>query len=217
MRTRFFDHQQIFESIELDTESIEGERYYTVPTGEKYRSVTTVLSSLNAKQINEWRNRVGVENAQKITTQASRRGTKLHAVVENYIKNKQDFLVNETPMSVDLFKSIQPIIDTRVGVVYGQEFCLYSDYLKTAGRCDLFCQFDNVNTVVDIKSSSKQKKHEWIENYFIQATTYAIMITERYQIKVPKIAILIAVENNEPQLFIENVKDWIWATRDVFK
>jgi hypothetical protein len=216
MRTKYFEHKQIFESVELDTESIDGQRYYTIPSGEKYRSVTTVLSSLNAKHIQEWRNRVGTETAQKITTQASRRGTKLHSVVENYIKNKNNFIEKETPASIDLFKSIKPILDQRIGAVYGQEFCLYSHFLKTAGRCDLFCDFDGTKTVVDIKSASKQKKVEWIENYFIQATTYAIMIAERYEIIVPKIAIVIGVENDDPQVFVENVKDWVWTTKAVF-
>jgi len=217
MRTKFFDHQQVFDPVELETETVDGQRLYKTPTGEKYRSVTTVLSKLTIEHITKWRERVGVEQAQKITTQASRRGTKLHKVVEDYLKNEKLFLAEETPASIDLFNSIKPMLDEKVEIVYGQEFCLYSHYLKTAGRCDLFCKFDGYNTVVDIKSASKQKKPEWIENYFIQAATYAIMIAERYNINVPKIAILIGVENDQPQLFKQDVKDWVWRVKEVFR
>lgn len=216
MRSKYFEHQHVFNEIELETETVDDQRYYKIPTGERYKSVTTVLSKLNSNQIAEWRNRVGHDVAQKISTQASRRGTALHKVVEDYLKNDDNFLDEHTPASIDLFSSIKDILDKRVEIVYGQEFCLFSHHLKTAGRCDLFCKFDGLNTVVDIKSSSKQKRHEWIENYFIQATTYAIMIAERHNINVPTIAIVIGVENGRPQVFVERVKDWVWKTREVF-
>jgi genome maintenance exonuclease 1 len=216
MRTKYFDHEKHFDSIELVSEELDGERYYTLPTGERYKSVTTILSALNKKSIMEWRKRVGPEQAQKITTQASTRGTKLHAIVEKYINNEEDFHVKYNPSTIDLFKSIQPIIDERVEKVYGQEFPLYSHLLKTAGRCDLFCRFDGMNTVVDFKSSSKLKREDWIENYFLQCTVYAVMIQELYNINVPRIAVVIGVENEQPQVFVKKTTSFYPRVKEVF-
>lgn len=217
MRTKYFKHEEVFNRFELEVESEDGVRYYKTPMGDKYRSVTTILSELTKKDIQKWRERVGEETATKISTQASRRGTKLHSIVERYINNEDNFLAEEAPVYGDMFNSIKSILDDNVGVVYGQEFCLYSDYLKTAGRCDLFCTFKGFNTVVDIKTSSKPKRAEWIGNYFMQATAYAMMIGERFNINVPKIAIVMAVENGEPLLFVENTRDWINKTAKVFR
>ena len=216
MRTKYFEHHELFVAEELDTTTIDGLRHYKTPTGEVYKSVTTVLSSLTAKARSEWRDKVGHDTARKISSAAARRGVNLHTVVEKYLKNDEMFLVEQMPTISVLFNSIRNILDTHIGLVYGQEFCLYSHTLKTAGRCDLFCQFDGINTVVDIKSSSKVKRVEWIENYFIQATAYALMIQERYNIDVPDIAIVIAVEHNEPQVFKEKVQTYTSRVREVF-
>ena len=62
----------------LPTEEIGGKRYYVTPNGNKLPSVTTVLGHFKKASITAWRNRVGHEEAQKISTRASTRGTKFH-------------------------------------------------------------------------------------------------------------------------------------------
>ena len=63
---------------EIKTETIDKKRYYVTPEGKKYPSITTVLGHFNKKAIYEWRQRVGDKEANRISTQASRRGTKVH-------------------------------------------------------------------------------------------------------------------------------------------
>ena len=65
-------------SVELVTENINGKRYYVTPSGDKYPSITTVLSILSREGIKEWRARVGEEAANAISTKAARRGTNVH-------------------------------------------------------------------------------------------------------------------------------------------
>jgi hypothetical protein len=60
-------------------------RYYTDPDGNRYYSVTTVLSILNKAAIMAWRKRVGNEEANRISSQAATRGTKVHDMIEKYI------------------------------------------------------------------------------------------------------------------------------------
>lgn len=216
MKAKYFEHKKLFDAIDLKTINENGSRYYVTPDGNKYRSVTSVLSELSKDGIMRWRRKIGEEKAQKIATQAASRGTKLHTLLEKYINNEGEFLSESLPTTVDLFKTVKPIVDSKIQVVYGQEFPLYSKHLKTAGRCDLFCKFDNKKTILDFKTASKLKQEQWIENYFLQCTAYALMVEERYSIKVPQIAVLIAVENEHPQLFVKKASDYYKRVKEVF-
>ena len=73
----------------LKTENINGQRHYHTPTGGCYPSVTSVLSRLSKDSIKAWRERVGAEEANKITQRASSRGTSVHKLCEQYIKNEK--------------------------------------------------------------------------------------------------------------------------------
>jgi hypothetical protein len=73
------------------------------------------------------------------------------------------------------------------------------------------------NVILDFKTSSRLKTEDEIENYFLQTTTYAMAIKELKGIEVPKIVILIAVEDNEPQFFIKNTSDYVEKVKQVFK
>lgn len=214
LRKKIFKRHD-FQFQELESEYIDGQRYYMTPTGEKYPSVTTVLSSLSKDGIKKWRQRVGEEAANKIVKQAASRGTQLHNMCEKYMLNIDNFAEKSMPLIIEMFKSIQPYID-RVDEVYGNEIPLFSHDLKTAGRSDLFCSINNRKCILDFKSSSKPKKEEWIESYFLQATTYAMMIRELTEIEVPKLAILIAVEGDQPQFFIKNTKEYEDKVRELF-
>lgn len=215
---KIFKHELYeFEELQAVMDESKGGRVYITPSGERYRSVTTLLGKLSKKGIMEWRKAVGEEKANKISSQAARRGTNLHQICEDYIGNKDDYLKNKLPNVVSMFKDIQPLIDQHITAVHGIEIPLYSHRLQTAGRCDLFCSFDNVPTILDFKTSSKLKKKEWITSYFMQATCYAMMVYERKGIKVPQLAIMIAVENEEPQLFVEQTETYLSETYKFFQ
>ena len=70
---------------------VNGKRFYATPDGNKLPSVTTILDKTKppekVKALQEWRNRVGVEKAQQITTEAANRGTRMHSYLEHYVKN----------------------------------------------------------------------------------------------------------------------------------
>ena len=215
---KIFKHELYeFEELEAVMDESRGGRVYITPTGERYRSVTTLLGRLSKKSIMEWRKAVGEEKANKISSQAARRGTSLHQICEDYVGNEPDYLKKKLPNVVSMFKDIQPLIDKHITAVHGIEIPLYSHKLQTAGRCDLFCSFDNVPTILDFKTSSKIKKKEWITSYFMQATCYAMMVYERKGIKVPQLAIMIAVENEEPQLFVEQTETYLAETYKFFQ
>ena len=182
-----------------------GRKYFT-ETGASYPSVTTVLGVLSKASIMAWRKRVGAEEANKISRQASTRGTKIHALCEDVLNNKDVEIDDMSLLDQEMFKSFRPVLD-RIDNIHCQEVALYSDHLRMAGRVDCIGEFDGKLSVIDFKTSSKPKKKEWIENYFAQAAAYGIMYEERTGIPVSQSVILIAVEGHEPQIFVEKRDD----------
>ena len=144
----------------------------------------------------------GFRNPNKISTKASRRGTKVHKLCEDYLNNESAFQ-GYTPDNVDMFKTIQPTLN-EIEVVYAQERTLFSHHLKTAGRVDCVGKFRGKTHIIDFKTSTKYKREEWIQDYFSQETAYAIMFQELTGLKVKQLVTIIATEQGTPQIFVKN-------------
>lgn len=202
-----FEHKKI-DFTELETTTIHGKRHYVTPKG-FYPSITTALSILSSEGIAAWRMRVGEKEANRISTQAARRGTNVHQMCEDYVNNELDlrsFLPHERAM----FNSVKGTLDKSLGLVYAQECPLYSDYLGIAGRVDCVAEFNGRLSIIDYKTSSKIKSKKYIGAYFQQAAAYCVMFEERTGIPIDQIVIIIAVEDeSEPQVFIEKRDDHI--------
>jgi len=199
---------------ELTTENIDGKRHYVVPNGDKYISITTLLSELSREGISRWRKRVGATEANRISTKASRQGTAVHALCEQYIKNEEDFLTESMPHLVEMFESIQPLLD-RIDNVHVTEGALYSDDLQLAGRTDLIAEFDGNLAIIDYKTSRRIKTWSMCHSYFMQGAFYAHAYEERTGIPINNIVIIMAVENEEPLLFRETKDRWLEPLRQV--
>ena len=216
MLRKLFNHNLVSE-IEIETTTIDGKRYYVLPNGEKFRSVTTVISdSMDKTALLQWREKVGEEEAQKISVQAARRGTAVHSIAERYVLNEENYLRGAMPSGVDAFKTIQTLIDKHVDNILGIELPLYSTILKTAGRCDLIAEFNGVPSVIDFKTSRRLKQEEWIDSYFLQTTVYSMMFEWIYKIHIPQIVIMIAVDHESPQLFVKDRRDYVKRVLDIF-
>ena len=194
-----FTHELV-ELTPLSTTTIDGKRHYQTPDGNVYPSVTTI-TSLHGK-------RVGEEEANKISNKAATRGTRVHKLCEDYLNNELSF-EGAMPNSIALFKQMQPFLDKYIGKVYGIECPLYSHHLRVAGKSDCIAQFDGKNAVVDFKTANKPKQEHWIQNYFMQCAAYAVAFEERTKISIPRIAIVVAVEGDSPQLFVKKRDDYI--------
>jgi len=215
---KIFTHK-FFEYEELPRVVIEGKRYYQLPDGSLAKSVTTAISDASDKTaLYEWRAKVGEAEANKISTQAANRGTALHTICEHYLLNKEKMKMppNTMPVNVFTFKQIRPYIDGCLDNIYGIEARLYSYELKAAGTADCIADWNGIPSIIDFKTSRKEKKEEWIENYFLQATTYALMFEERIGICIPQIVILIAVDDQEPQIFIKHKLGYIDKVKAIF-
>lgn len=222
MTRKIFKREEL-KHIELTTETVDGKRFYRTPGGELFPSVTTVLSAMKDKtHLNEWKKRIGEDEANSVMRKAAGRGTAMHYICEDYLNNKDDYIGGRMPIAIDLFRKIQPVLDEHVDVIYGNEIPLYSKELRTAGRTDMFCRFFGTNTIVDFKTATKDKREDWIEDYFLQSTAYAMMLEEVYKdqklIYIPQIAIIIALQEGELkyQLFVKKTKDYRDKVRSLF-
>ena len=195
---------------EFETENINGKRYYKTPNG-LYPSITSVLSTIPNESLEQWKNSVGIEQANKISSIACSRGTNMHQLCEDYLNNNP--LSVNLPDAKELFFSIKPILN-KINNIIAQEKILYSDKLKIAGRVDCIAEFDGVLSVIDFKTASKQKKKEDINNYMLQATFYSLALAEIKNI-IPKQFVIIIANNDIPQVFIDYPKNYIKQVLDL--
>ena len=212
-----FDYELVdIPNLEAKT-TAEG-RVYETPEGNCYPSVTTVLGNRpeKKKSLAEWRKRVGEKKATEISTQAARRGTSVHRLVEDYLIDLKEPDLSEMPSAVSSFKSIRKSLDANLEVIRGIEVPLYSDRLKLAGRCDCVGQWSGKNAIIDFKTSKKLKKEEWIEEYFLQCTAYSLMFEERTGIITEGIVVLISVDDYEdPQIFMKSRNGYIDTLKSI--
>ena len=197
--------------FDLQSKTENGSRKYVTPNGDAYPSVTTILSAYNKKAIQEWRERVGEEAANKISTQASSRGTRLHSLCETYLLNELSPLkLNSVmPDAKELFVKIKPKLDDNIGKIYSLEQALYSDKLRIAGRVDCIAEWNGELSVIDFKTASKEKNEDWIQNYFMQCSAYAEMFEERTGRPISQIVVAIAVANGDTQIFVKEKEDYL--------
>jgi genome maintenance exonuclease 1 len=197
---------------EVEPVTQDGVRFYPIPGADKYYpSVTSITSFKNAQFFANWRNKIGEQEANKITARATQRGTAFHSITEDYIRGSLniDKYLENNPLSVRMFQSAKTTLN-RINNIHCLESFLYSHYLGLAGRVDCIAEFDGELAVVDFKTSTKEKSEEHIEHYFVQETAYAAMFLERTGIEVKKIVTLIAVEDGSTQVFQKyNLDDYL--------
>jgi hypothetical protein len=178
----------------LIQENLDGTRVYVTPTGEKYPSVTTVLSDHGKEAILEWRKKVGEEKANKISRQATTRGTGVHKAIETYLKNEDISQLEMMPNVKSLFYRMKKELDGKINNIHCLEEKLFSHELKLAGTVDCVAEHEGVLSVVDFKTSIRLKKKENIGGYFMQGVAYAKMFSEMTNLNIDKIVILIGVD-----------------------
>lgn len=211
MKTKInFNHLNLPALADIPTQSVNGSRKYVV-NGKLLPSITTVTSYQNRKSIAEWRQRVGVAEANKVSQFASTHGTKFHSVVENYLNNQEGYYsrnANGYEIAVMLWYQCLELLNNIDNIHY-QESAMYSEQLGIAGRVDCVAEYNGKLSIIDFKSSSKPKKENQIQNYFVQETGYAKMYEEMTGRKVEQIVTLVSCHSGESQVFVKNPDDYV--------
>ena len=209
-----FNHVPV-ELPELKTVTIDRKRFYVTPKENYYPSITTVLSARNKEGLMEWRKRVGDEVANYVSGKAAARGTKVHHMCEDYLNNVhvdwpekwEEHKKNFLPYA--LFRVLREKALCHINNIYAQEAGLYSDKYQVAGRVDCIADYKDKLSVIDFKTSTKERNDDWNENYYIQGAAYAEMFGERTGIIIDQVVILVVTEDGTVQEFVKDKRGYL--------
>ena len=189
-----FDYQPLSRVTE------DGRRLYSTPDGKKLPSVTTILDRTKPEEkriaLENWKRRVGPEQAQQITTEAANRGTRMHTYLEHYVKTGQIREAGTNPYAWASHAMAMTVIDhglKNVEEFWGVEIPLYFPGLY-AGTSDGAGIHLGSESILDYKQTNRPKKREWIEDYFLQLAAYALAHNEVYGTKIRKGVVLMCVK-----------------------
>ena len=203
---------------EIKATTTDGVRLYETPEGNKYPSITTVLSVRNKKGLHDWRKRVGEDVANYVARKAANRGTAVHHMCEDYLNNDFDEEKHKKKfLPYVLFNQLKESVLQKIDNVNAQECGLYSDKYKVAGRVDCIAEYDGKLSIIDFKTSSKERSDDWNESYYIQASAYAEMFEERTGIAIDQVVILVVTEDGVVQEFVKNKTEYLPLLSDVIK
>jgi len=178
-------------------------RVYLTPDGESLPSVTTILSATkDMTHLNEWKKRVGEENAKRITTEAAGVGTAMHSNLERFIAGLER-MPGKNPVHVQANSMADQIIInglSDVNEVWAMEQSLYFPGLYS-GTTDLVAVYKDNPSVCDYKQTNKPKKSEWVEDYFLQLVAYILAHNEVYGTDMREGHIFMCSRNCEYQQF----------------
>jgi len=187
-----------FDIPKLEPETINGKRFYRY-MDKYYPSVTSVVSIINNEGINRWREKVGDIIADFEKEFSSTIGDEFHAICEDYLKNKPiSKYSNIYPMAH--FINIKHHID-KIDNIYAQEQELFSCELELAGKADCIAEFEGVPSIIDFKTSKKEKEEDWIESYFLQTACYSQMWRELTGLDFSQLVIIISARDGSSCVF----------------
>ena len=215
-----FIHRPV-EIPELSTKNVNRKRFYQTPEGKLYPSITTVLQKRKMKGLMEWRQKVGEDVANYIARTAANRGTKVHHMCEDYLNNVQSDWPEKWEehtkhfLPFTLFGQVKPFLDKNVNNILSQECGLYSDKYRVAGRVDCIAEYNGTPSIIDFKTSTKERNDEWNESYYIQASAYAEMFEERTGKPIEQVVILVVTEDGVVQEFVKKKHDYIPMLEEV--
>ena len=167
----------IYKYPEIKRVDKEAGRYYVDSNNNPVPSVTTVLSNTSNKKdsIEQWRKRVGEEEANRITKKSTDIGSMVHEALELFLNGRDWDNFSEDPNDLIAKKITTKFINTglnSITEVWGLEIGLILEGLY-AGTADCVGKINGVPSIIDFKTSRKMKRREWIEDYFLQGCAYA--------------------------------------------
>ena len=188
----------------IERKSIDGKRKYLTPDGNAVASVTTILDSTKDKtHLIEWRKRVGEAKAQEITSEAAGVGTRMHKYLEDYIETGKWPSPGSNPYAKQAHMMATQIKEqalSNVNEIWGSEVALYVPQIY-AGTTDLVGVYKGNPCIMDFKQTNKPKKTEWVVDYFLQLTAYAIAHNDVYNTNINEGHVFMCSRAGEYQQF----------------
>ena len=206
-----------FDYASMSRQSINGKRFYSTPTGEKLPSVTTILSATMPQEkldgLQKWRDAVGHQKAQTITTEAAGVGTVMHKLLEEHTLGLSKQPGTNMVQKI-AYPMAQKIINEgliHLNELWGVEIPLYFPGLY-AGSTDGAGLWKGNEAIFDYKQTNKPKKDEYVEDYKMQLTAYALAHNEVYKTNIRTGVILMCSRACEYQQWVIEGEEFdYWA------
>ena len=182
-----------------------GKQYYVDANGKRLPSVTTILNATKPQEDRErllnWRQRVGVAEANQISGAASRRGTGTHKQIQRYLEGKD----SPCPEAIlPYWQSIEPVLQdvSNVRLIEGTVFNYNLGY---AGIVDCVASFRSIPCICEWKTADKPKGSiERLYDYPLQIAAYSSAVNHYYrecEIKLEHALIVVAIPEREAEVF----------------
>lgn len=198
----------------LKRKSVDGRRMYSTPDGLAVPSVTTILDKTKPEQakkaLREWKKRVGETKAAEITKEAAGRGTRMHAWLEQYVKEDRIDEPGSNPYSQQSHKMANIIVEQgldKMEECWGTEIPLYFPQVY-AGTTDCLGVYNGKPAIIDFKQTNKPKKTEWIGDYFMQLCAYAAAHNEVHGTDIQQGVILMCSKDFQYQTWTIEGEDF---------
>ena len=171
--------------------------------GARLPSVTTVLAKTKDQSyLTAWKNKVGHDKAESIKNYSSKRGTSMHKFLEDHITGVgYDDLSSIGQEARPMANKIIEVGLTPVEEYYGSEVTMHYPGLY-AGATDLVCLHNGMETIVDFKQANRPKREEWIEDYYLQISAYAMAHDYVYKSQIRQGVIMVCT----PDLYYQEFK-----------
>jgi ATP-dependent exoDNAse (exonuclease V) beta subunit len=188
---------------DVKAETLSTGRTYFTPHGD-FPSITTILGKTADKRwLDKWREKVGHEEADRISKEATDRGELVHKYLERHL-SEEDIYADLLTETNDVQLMVRKLIEaTQINVtkVYAQEIAVWSPSLKFAGRVDVVGEWRGEPAIIDFKTSRKRKNQSQIKDYYLQCAGYAQCHNELFDSNIRKLVILITLEEGGVQGF----------------
>ena len=201
---------------DMSVDTLTTGRTYHTPDG-SYPSLTTILGkTANNPWLEQWKQRVGEEEAARISKEATDRGTLIHSFAERHFNGDSIWEELRTqPMDVrQMSRDLISLVGTGLEEVWGQEQVLWSNKYRYAGRTDMVGIWKGRPAIIDFKTSKKTKQSTQIRDYFIQCCGYAVAHNEMYGTGIKDIVVVITVDSKEPQLFEKTAPPFLYELQN---
>ena len=191
-----------------------GMRKYSIDD-ELFPSITSILSRMmDSEGLDAWRERVGPDVADHICRSAMNRGNIFHKICEAYLSNDCICKFGNHLLEFGMFEQARPSLE-RISDIVGIEMPMISRELVIGGTADIIAKFDGIDSIIDLKSSTKPKQESWCTRFFLQETAYSLMFEEITSKPIEQLVTIIASENGTVQILVRNRDDFVQELKQI--
>jgi len=208
-----FVHHSSINLPKIKQTNINGKRHYITPDGNTYPSVTTITGILSHDSILQWRKRLGEDLANYQMILSATAGTQTHKICQEYLSNKSTRKYKKL-IPKSHFNNLKPELK-KINNIHALECRIYSDKYRIAGTVDCVAEYDGVLSVIDFKTTKKEKKDDWILPHYCQATAYREAWYERTGQKIDQIIIMISALDGTLKVYIDNPDNYVKKLKEL--